>query len=69
MTFGTFNVREIKGKEEREVLLKDAQRYDIDILAIPKTHIKNEFSNFNIGEYVLYTVNAKNSVQGQTVSN
>ena len=61
MTFGTFNVRGIKEEGERDILLKDAQRYDIDILAIPETHIKDEFNNFNICEYVLYTVNSENS--------
>ena len=48
-------------EEDRQTLAKDANKYQLDILAVTETHIKDQCNNFEIGEYILFTVNEEKS--------
>ena len=61
INYGTFNVRGIIEEEDRQTLVKYANKYQLDILAVTEMHIKDECNNFEIGEYILFTVNKEKS--------
>ena len=50
LNIGTLNVRGCKEKDQKETVIKDALKYNLDILSITETHIKEELliDNFNV---------------------
>ena len=48
---------------EEKILVKDAIRYKLDIAAITETHIKGESNIYELGNYILYTVNEEESTK------
>lgn len=55
LNFGTLNVRGCKTDYTKNILIKDAKTYNIDILAISETHILGDGLEQH-GEYILYHV-------------
>ena len=70
INIGTLNVRGIKEEQQKQLLIKDAIKYDISILSLAETHIPDEeylleLSEWSIKErrtnsYIIYSVNEKN---------
>ena len=56
------NLRGTKNDWVQDNLKKDATKYTLDVAAITETHIKGESNTFSLGEYILYTVNEKDSI-------
>ena len=61
LNFGVFNVRGTHEEWEQKILGKDAIKYKLGNAAITETHIKGESNTYTLGDYILYTVNEKES--------
>ena len=61
INFGTFSVRGIHQENDKDDLPNDAKNDNLDIISVSETHIGEETNTYVLKEYVLYTVNGKES--------
>ena len=59
--FGTINVRGIQTKEQKETLVQDLIQHGVEFCSITEHHIPKQEDLFEIGPYIIYTVNEENS--------